>query len=138
MAERRLHLSLCAPTHPPVDIAADEIVVPGEAGIFTVLPGHTPLLTTLTKGVLIAYGTGSGERFFAVHDGFAEVLHNRITVLADTLELAEKIDAERAQAAAERARKRLDKREPELDVARAEAALARSLARLEAHARRAF
>lgn len=133
MAEGALEISLCSPTHPPVDLTVSEIAIPGEAGIFTVLPGHTPLLTSLTKGVLIAYNPTEGDRFFAIHDGFAEILHNRITILADTMEVAENIDISRAEAAHERAQERLHKREPDLDIVRAEATLARSLARIQAH-----
>lgn len=135
MAEGTLEISLCSPTHAPVDLSATEIAVPGEAGVFSVLPGHTPLLTSLTKGVLIAYHPEEGDRFFAIHDGFAEILHNHITILADIMEVEEDIDIERAEAARERAQERLRKREPDLDTARAEATLARSLARIQAHGR---
>lgn len=135
MSELPLSISLTSPGRSPLDVPAIEAVLPGTAGVFTVLPGHTPLLTTLTKGVLIAYGPGDESRFFAIHDGFAEVLENRISILAEILESGEDIDAARAKAAEERARERLHKREPELDMARAEAALARSLARIQAHDR---
>lgn len=134
MAKAPLQLELCSPAHPPLSFEVTEVVVPGAAGIFTVLSGHTPLLTTLSKGALIARLPDGEDRFLAVHDGFAEVLDNRISILADTMELAENIDLARAEAAAERARERLRKPSSELDVARAEAALARSLARLQAHA----
>lgn len=134
MAELKLQIELSSPAHPPVHCDSSEVVLPGAAGVLTVLPGHTPLLTTLGKGVIIVYGSDSAPRHFAIHDGFAEVLDNRILVLADTMELAENIDPVRAEAASERARGRLDKHLEDVDVARAEAALARSLARLEAHA----
>ena len=138
MAERNLHLELCAPGHPPVSYATQEVTIPGAAGVLTVLPGHTSLLTALGKGVIAAYGTNSEPRFFAVHDGFAEILNDRILILADTMELAENIDEERAQAAFERATQRLDKPSGDTDIARAEAALARSLARLHARAGHEF
>lgn len=138
MAERRLHLELRAPGHPPVSYERDEVVIPGSAGILTVLPGHTPLLTALGKGVIAAYDTGSEPRFIAVHDGFAEILDDRILILADTMELDENIDEERAQAAFERATERLLKPSGDTDIARTEAALARSLARLHACAGHEF
>lgn len=134
MAERRLHLELRAPGHTPVSYEAEEIVIPGAAGIFTVLPGHTPLLSALGKGVIAAYDSDGEPRFFAVHDGFAEVLNDRILILADTMELAENIDEERAQAAFERATGLLLKPSDDTDVGHAEAALGRSLARLQARA----
>jgi len=138
MAENRLQIELSAPSHPPVVFEADEVSIPGTAGVFTVLPGHTPLLTTLNSGVIATFEGDSPSRAFAVHQGFAEVLANRITILANTLELAESIDSSRAEAAAERARERLRLREEETDIVRAEASLARSLARLQAQSGRTF
>lgn len=132
MAETKLQIELCSPAHPTVVCESREVVLPGAAGILTILPGHTPLLTTLGKGVIIAYEVDAAPRYFAVHDGFAEVLDNRIVVLADTMELAENIDSARAEAATKRAKERLGKHLENIDSARAEAALARSLARLEA------
>ena len=134
MAERRLHLELRAPGHPPVSYATEEVIIPGAAGVLTVLPGHTSLLTALGKGVIAAYDAKNEPRFFAVHDGFAEILNDRILILADTMELAENIDEERTEAAFERATERLLKPSGDTDIARAEAALARSLARLQARA----
>ena len=138
MAGESLQLELCSPTHAPVTYAVSEAIIPGAAGVFTVLPGHTPVLTTLGKGVLIAYPTTGKPHFFAVHDGFAEVLDNRISILADTLELAENIDSKRAESASERAQLLLRKPLEDTDMQRAEAAFARSLARLQAHARQEY
>ncbi len=134
MSEAKLQIELSSPTHPPVLYESSEVVLPGGAGTLTVLPGHTPLLTTLGKGVLIAYESEADARYFAIHDGFAEILDNRVLVLANTMELGENVDRARAEAASERAKGRLDKHMENVDVPRAEAALARSLARLEAHA----
>ena len=138
MAERRLHLELCAPGHPPVSYGIEEVIIPGVAGVLTVLPGHTSLLTALGKGVIAAYDVNSEPRFFAVHDGFAEILNDHVLILADTMELAENIDEERAQAAFERATERILKRSDDTDIGRAEASLARSLARLHARAGHEF
>lgn len=132
MAAKRIQLELCAPSHAPVVFETDEVVIPGTAGIFTVLPGHTPLLTTLGIGVVTAYENEAQPRIFAVHDGFAEILADRVILLADTMELAENIDISRAEAAAERAQERLRKRSEDTDAARAQVALARSAARLQA------
>ncbi len=138
MAKRRLHLELRAPGHPPVSYEAEEVIIPGAAGILTVLPGHTSLLTTLGKGVIAAYDAKNEPRFFAVHDGFAEVLDDCIIILADTMELAENIDEARAEPAFERATERLLKPSDNTDIGRAEAALARSLARLQERAGHEF
>lgn len=132
MATQRIQLEFCAPEHPPLLLEANEVVLPGAAGVFTVLPGHTPLLTTLGVGVLTAYEDESNSRLFAIHGGFAEILGDHITILADVMELADNIDRSRAEAAAERANAHLDKPSEGTDLARAEIALARSNARIQA------
>lgn len=126
-------LELCSAVHPPVDVEAEEVSVPGAGGVFTVLPGHTPLLTTLREGVVVAYPPDGDRQYFAVHRGFCEVADNKITILADVMEIQSAIDEERAKAALKRAEERLDKPDREIDVARAEAAMARARARLDAH-----
>ena len=68
-----------------------------------------------------------------VHGGFAEILEDKILILADIFEEGVSIDRARAEAAAERAKDRLRKREDDVDTDRAEAALARALARIQAH-----
>jgi len=68
----------------------------------------------------------------AISGGFAEVAHDRVTVLADTAELAEEIDLERALRARARAEERLRSRRPDIDYHRAEMALRRALNRIKA------
>ncbi len=138
MAENRLHIELCAPEHLPVSYEAEEVILPGAAGILTILPGHTSLLTALGKGVIAAYDAENEPRYFAVHDGFAEILDDRILILAETMELAENIDEARAQASCDRATERLRKPSDDTDIPRAQAALGRSLARLQARAGHVF
>lgn len=128
-----LTLELCSAEHRPVDVEAAEVTVPGAGGVFTVLPGHTPLLTTLREGVVIAHRPDGHAEYFAVHRGFCEVADNRVMILADVMETQGAIDEDRAQAALKRAEERLEKPNREIDVARAEAALARARARLQAH-----
>lgn len=133
MAKSALTIELCSPQHDPVSLEAAQVVVPGAAGVFTVLPGHTSVLTTLTHGVVIANLTDGEKRFFAIHGGFAEVLDDSVNVLADIMEESSGVDEARANAALERARTRLRKPEEDTDVQRAQTAVARSLARLQAH-----
>lgn len=135
MAERLLQLELSAPEHEPVEIQATEIVAPGSGGVFTVLPGHTPLLTTLTYGVLIVYRAEEDAVFCAVHEGFAEVLDDRVVVLADGMEFSDSIDAARAEAAKERAKDRINGVTHEHTVEQAQAWLGRARARIQAHGR---
>ena len=107
----------------------DEVQLPGSEGYFGVLPGHTPLLSTLTVGELW-YRVGQEKRYFAVAGGFVEVLPDRVTVLARIGERAEDIDVARAEAAKRRAEERLAKA-VDIDVERARISLLKSLIRLQ-------
>jgi F-type H+-transporting ATPase subunit epsilon len=107
----------------------DEVQLPGSDGYFGVLPGHTPLLSTLMVGELW-YRIGQEKHYLAVAGGFAEVLPDRVTVLADIGERAEDIDRARAEAAKRRAEERLAKA-VDVDLERARQALQKSLTRLQ-------
>ena len=80
----------------------DMVVAPGSEGVLGILPHHTPLLTTLSYGILIIKRSGR-EAAFAIAGGIMEVLPHRVTVLADIAERSDEIDIERAHAARERA-----------------------------------
>ena len=60
----------------------DEVVIPGEDGYLGVLPGHTPLLATLKTGDLW-YRKGAEKTHVPIGGGFAEVLPDRVTILAE-------------------------------------------------------
>jgi F-type H+-transporting ATPase subunit epsilon len=114
----------------------DIVIAPGVEGQLGILPNHTPLMTMLQPGELIAR-KGSEEFSLAVSGGFLEVRPDRVIVLADSAERAEEIDIARAEEAKKRAEQRLAERyTPEVDAARAEAALRRSLIRLKIAAKR--
>jgi F-type H+-transporting ATPase subunit epsilon len=130
MEPKSITLEVVTPERQVIRETTTEIQVPGKAGYLGILPGHAPLLTELGIGVL-SYSSGGGRRSAAVCGGFAEVLPDRVTVLADVAERAEDIDARRAEAARERAEKRLHGNNPETDWDRAGAALRRSLVRLQ-------
>lgn len=101
--------------------------VEGEIGV---LPGHIPMTVIIKPGVLtITEEDGSKEA--ALHAGFAEILQDRVTILAEIIEWPEEIDEARAQEAKERAEERLRAKAPETDTARAEIALRRALTRIE-------
>lgn len=117
---------------PAVHIDAAEVVVPGEYGVFTVQPGHTPLLSSLGIGVLVARPAQGEPQYFAVHGGFTEVSEDKVLILAQTAEETEEIDLARAEAAMERAERRLKTREEDIDDMRAELALRRAIARINA------
>lgn len=136
--EATIQLELCAPGRDLVELDIREATLPGEAGVFAVYPGHTPLLSTLLPGVLVVIDGNGDEHFFAVQGGFAEVRDGSLVVLADAFEPQEDINTERAQAAEERAQERLKKPPENMDWERAEAALARATARLRASGRHGY
>jgi F-type H+-transporting ATPase subunit epsilon len=109
-----------------------EVVVPGLDGQLGILPGHAPLMTELGIGELsYRASTSSQPVVLAVISGFAEVLPDRVTVLAETAERAEEIDVARAEEAKTRAEKRLSAGDPNIDWDRAYIALQRSLIRIQ-------
>lgn len=101
--------------------------VEGEIGV---LPGHIPMTVIIKPGVL-TITEEDGEKEAALHAGFAEILQDRVTILAEIIEWPEEIDEARAQEAKERAEERLRTKAPETDTARAEIALRRALTRIE-------
>jgi len=114
----------------------DIVIAPGIEGQLGILPQHSPLMTMLQPGELIAK-KGNEEFNLAVSGGFLEVRPDRVIVLADSAERAEEIDITRAEEAKKRAESRLEEKyTPKVDNVRAEAALRRSLIRLKVATRR--
>lgn len=99
----------------------------GEIGV---LPGHVPL-TVIVKPGILDITEPEGDKVAALHAGFAEILPDRVTILAEVIEWPEEIDEERARAARERAEERLRSKTAETDLARAETALLRAMARIQ-------
>ena len=125
-----LTLEIVTPDRSVAHGEVDEVVVPGSEGSFGVLPGHTPMLATLTVGE-IEYRRGNETSYAAVSFGFAEVLPDRVTILAQIAEVGDEIDVTRAEAAVKRARERLTRPAVELDYERARLSLLKSLVRLQ-------
>lgn len=100
-----------------------------EDGDIGVLKNHIPLTTVVAPGIL-NIKEAQGERKAALHAGFAEILPEKVTILAEVAEWPEEIDKDRAKAAYARAEERLKNHTAEIDVARAEIALKRALVRL--------
>lgn len=108
-----------------------EVTIPGLDGALGILPGHAPLMSELGIGELTyRLGTASQPISLAVLRGFAEVLPDRVTVLAETAERAEEIDLSRAEAAKARAEKRLASNDANVDWDRATVALERAVIRI--------
>ena len=98
----------------------------GEIGIYK---KHVPTTVIIQPGVLVIT-EADGVRKAALHAGFAEVLSDKVTILAELIEWPEEIDMERAESAGERARERIAARGDDVDMDRAETALKRSIARI--------
>ena len=123
-------LEIVTPEKKVVDTAAEEVQIPGKNGYLGVLPGHAPLITELAVGEII-YCENSNEQRLAVAWGFAEVLPDKVTILAESAERPAEIDVERARKAKERAEQRLTSGDTEVDVDRALNALHRAESRLD-------
>lgn len=128
MAET-IQLEIVTPERLVIKDDAEDVQIPGKTGYLGILPGHAPLITEIAVGE-ISYHTGGQLRRLAVAWGFAEVLPDKVTILAETAERPEEIDVNRAQAARQRAEEELRKAGPSGD-ADAQAALQRAKARLE-------
>jgi F-type H+-transporting ATPase subunit epsilon len=129
-----IDLQIVTPERLIVQEQVDEVEIPGSEGYFGVLPGHTPLLASLAVGELW-YRKGQEKFFLSIAFGFAEVLPDRVTILARIAERAEEISIERAEAAKRRAEERLAHSTSEIDYERARVALMKSMARLQVSTR---
>src|ERR1700689_5867676 len=112
-------LEIVTPNKLLVKDVAEEAQIPGLSGYLGVLPGHAPLITELAVGV-ITYKASGATHTLSVAWGFAEVLPDRVTILAEAAERPQEIDVARAQKAKERAEQHLKGSDPKVDYARAE------------------
>jgi F-type H+-transporting ATPase subunit epsilon len=129
-----LTLEVVTPERRVIEETVSEVQLPGLDGYLGILPGHAPLITELGVGEL-SYRKGEDAFYAAVIRGFAEVLPDRVIVLAEAAERAEEIDVDRARAALERAQKRLKPDSGDTDWDRATLALQRALIRLQVAAK---
>ncbi|OGF66643.1 MAG: ATP synthase F1 subunit epsilon [Candidatus Fischerbacteria bacterium RBG_13_37_8] len=126
----RLVLEIVTPERQVIKAVVDEVVLPGTMGYLGILPGHTPLLTTLSIGT-VTYRQKGKKFYLFLSEGFAEILPDRVIVLAEVVEKPEEIDVERAKLAKERAEKRLADKGRETNVDRAMTSLKRAIARID-------
>ncbi len=130
MAEK-IRLRLVTPSRMLLDDEVDEVTAPGALGEFTVLPNHISFLTLLDVGEM-SYKQGAERSSLALSGGYAEVLENVMTVLADAAEYAGEIDVERARSAKEKAEKIKEEMSPDdSEFPAVEAALRWALVRLQ-------
>jgi F-type H+-transporting ATPase subunit epsilon len=131
-----IELLIVTPDKLLVKEQVDEVEIPGSEGYFGVLPGHTPMLASLSVGEMW-YRKGQEKTYLSLAYGFAEVLPERVTILAQLAERAEDIDIARAEEAKRRAEARLVQAK-DIDYERARTALMKSLARLQVASRIQF
>jgi F-type H+-transporting ATPase subunit epsilon len=128
-------LEIVTPEKMVVRDVAEEMQIPGKDGYLGILPGHAPLITELAVGE-ISYRKGNYTSHLSVAWGFAEVLPDKVTILAETAERAEDIDTKRAQEAKQRAESQLATSKTEEDFQRTTADLKRADTRLEVAAKK--
>src|SRR5487761_693660 len=113
------HLEIVTPEKMIVRDDAEEMQIPGKGGYLGVLPGHAPLITELSAGELSYRNGGQTHRYAGVW-GFAELLPDKVTVLAEAAERPEDIDINRAQDQKQRAEEQLKTGKSEEDFTKAE------------------
>ena len=131
MAEK-IHLEIVTPEKQILNQDVKYVMGTGVCGEFGVMPGHTPFMTALKIGALNYEDEHGVEHCVFVNKGFAEVLPDKVTILAESAEPREKIDLNRAELARQRAENRIAeaKNNKDVDLDRAEWALQRAIVRL--------
>lgn len=124
-----IHLEIVTAERVVLSDDVDQVNAPTKDGRVGILPRHEPLLTILDVGELDIIKGGVSTPY-AVSGGFMEVLPNRVTILADTVERADEIDEARAEEARRRAEERKAQSQSDRDALLAEADLRRALVRL--------
>ena len=132
-----ISLRVVTPVRLVLEERVDELTAPGPLGQLGILPDHAALMTTLDIGQL-SYKQGGSISVVTLAGGYAEVLDNVVTVLADAAEFPAEIDTARAENARARAERAIEETDPtdEEALAAARAALQRALVRLETATRR--
>jgi F-type H+-transporting ATPase subunit epsilon len=132
-----LNLEIVTPDHAVVHELVDEVQLPGVEGYLGILPGHTPLLTILGVGPAW-YRKGTEIVSLAIANGIAEVLPDKVRILARMAEKADDIDLDRAEQARRRAEERLQASKTgarDIDFDRARASLIKAMTRIQVASR---
>jgi F-type H+-transporting ATPase subunit epsilon len=132
MLPETIELEVVTPSRHVLTETVQSLEMPGKDGYLGILPGHAPLITELGVGIL-TYHKGAETHYLTVIQGYAEVLPDRVILLAEISERAEEIDVARARTALERAQDELAKAgSPDVDWHVASAALQRAMIRMQA------
>jgi F-type H+-transporting ATPase subunit epsilon len=122
---KKILLQIVTPVRSVVYEEVDIVELPGADGYFGVLPGHTPFLSTLRVGE-VKYRSERQDKFLALSGGFAEILPDKVTVLADLAEKPEDVDVTAAQEARKEAAASLQAPDPDFVEHQAELELAQA------------
>ena len=138
MLDKKIQLNITTPEQNIFSKEVSQVTIPTTEGEITVLVGHLPLVSVLRSGELRFIYKGK-EESLAVSGGFLEVLPNKVTILADTAEIAEDIDLEKAEEAKKRAEKLLEeKRDDTEEFALIAAKLEKEFARVKVARKRKY
>lgn len=125
------HLSVVSPDKTVVDEQATSVVAPGEQGYFGVLANHEPFVAQLKVGIITFKDAGGKEQNVAISGGFLEASGTKVIVIADSAETERDVNRERAVAALDRAKKRVEQTAGDVNHARAVASMERATNRLK-------
>ena len=131
MAEKLFRLEIVTPKKTVFSATVESFSAPGIIGGFQVLRSHAPLLSSIKIGEVKIKDSQGKEWRYATSGGFVEVRDNKVVMLAETAEKADEIDVKRADAARDRAGKRITEKKIDTDVDRARIALQRAANRLK-------
>jgi len=130
MPEALIHLDIITPTKVYFSDDVKSFTAPGVEGSFQILSRHAPFVSTIAIGKM-KFVTKDGETmWYVTSGGTVDVIDNKITMLAETVESKEEINLRRAEEAKQRAERRLASKEPGVDIERAKIALFRALNRI--------
>jgi F-type H+-transporting ATPase subunit epsilon len=129
---KTLKLKIVTPERQVLTKDVDQVILPGVAGSFGVLPEHAPMLVALKPG-MVRVLHGNQSEVYSCSGGYAEVTGEEVVLLADALETGAEINPDRAKKAQQRAEERLAKRIEGIDTARAQAAVLRAMVRLKVY-----
>ncbi|NDL66719.1 ATP synthase F1 subunit epsilon [Anaerotalea alkaliphila] len=132
MAENKFQLQVITPEEIFYDESVERVIFRTSTGDVAVLKDHIPLTTSLRSGIITIF-SGRNNQYGVIHQGFAEIRPDKVTILTDAAEWPEEIDLERAKKAKEIAEEALKKQgeKPGANITVAKMSLTRALARIE-------
>ncbi len=126
-------IEIVTPTRVITEENVSYLRCPGVDGSFGVMAGHTAAIIALSVGE-VKIEIGNQDKWIATSGGFVDISTDKILLLLENAELATEIDVERAKAAMQRAKDRINTKEKS-DISRADAALLRAINRLKVSGR---